>query len=79
VYMATCGCARRIVLARDGTVRTCSDGSDGALGLGDVLDRWVLTRIAPEAFGGAEIVFVADGSEESFALTTEGVLYTWGT
>ena len=33
----------------------------------------------PAAFGGAKIVFVAGGSDISFAVTAEGILYIWGT
>jgi len=79
VCMASFGYGHQVVLASDGAVWTSGDGSAGVLGLGDLVDRWVPTRIAPQAFGGAKIVFVAGGAEDSFAVTAEGLLYTWGT
>jgi len=60
-------------------VWTCGEGTFGALGHSDLLDRWVPTRIAPAAFDGAKIVFVAGVSDISFAATAEGILYIWGT
>ena len=64
---------------RYGAVWTCGEGTFGALGHSDLLDRWVPTCIAPAAFGGAKIVFVAGGSDISFAVIAEGILYIWGT
>jgi len=78
VHMAACGVCHLIVLASDGAVWTCGECSDGELGLGDLLDRWVPTCLAPEVFDGAEIVFVAGGLEVSYAVTVEGILYAWG-
>jgi len=78
VHMVACGVRHQLVLTADGGVWTCGEGMAGLLGLGDVLDRWVPTRIAPAAFGGAKIVSVEAGSFRSFAVTAEGILYSWG-
>ena len=40
---------------------SCGQGEYGLLGNGDIRDTWVPMRIAPAAFGGAGIVFVATG------------------
>jgi len=79
VYMVCCGFQHQLVLTEDGAVWTCGEGTFGALGLSDLLDRWVPTRIMPAAFGGAKIVCVAGGSDISFAVTAQGILYIWGT
>jgi len=79
MYMVVCGYNHQLVLTEDGAVWTCGEGTFGALGHSDLLDRWVPTCIAPAAFGGAKIVFVAGGSDISFAVIAEGILYIWGT
>jgi len=78
VHIAACGYYHKLVLTEDGAVWTCGKGENGLLGHGDLCDMWVLKHIAPAAFGGARIVFVATGSYNAFAVTAEGILYFWG-
>jgi len=78
VLMAACGWYHKLVLTKDGCVWSCGQGEFGLLGPGDESDVTVPVRIAPAAFGGARIVFVAAGPFHAFAVTAEGLLYYCG-
>ena len=78
VRMAFADFTRQLTLTADGSVWTCGSGEDGLLGNSNLLDLGVPTRIDPTAFGHATMVFVTGNNRHSFAVTTEGILYSWG-
>jgi len=78
VRMAFVDFTRQLTLTADGSVWTCGSGEDGLLGNSNLLDLGVPTCINPTAFGHATMVFVTGNNRHSFAVTTEGILYSWG-
>jgi len=57
---------------------SCGRAHCGQLGLGVTADQLVLTLVAAEQFGGAQIVMVAAGFAHSVVLGAEGAVWTWG-
>lgn len=76
--MAACGSEHTIILTAAGDVWVFGDGGGGQLGLGDLQDRFVPTKVSAESFRGAKIGMVAAGAFHSVALTMEGAVFTWG-
>ena len=75
--MVACGGGHMLVLTAMGLVWSCGFGGCGQLG-GDAGMQLVLTLVAAERFGGAQIVMVAAGAAHSVALGTNGRVWTWG-
>ena len=72
-----CGECHTLVLSGNGKIYSFGFGRWGQLGHGDTQDRLTPTHIeAP--FEGKVIEQVACGRTHSMALSSEGVLYTWG-
>ena len=65
-------------LAADGAVWTWGRGRFGALGHGDGEARWTPKRLEKEAFGGWSAGMVACGDHHTMVLTTDGLLWTFG-
>jgi len=70
---------RQVILMEEGSVWTCGSGEDGLLGHDNLFDLWIQMRIDPAAFGNARMVFVTGNEEHSFAVSTEGILFSLGT
>ena len=77
VVMVSCGSRHTLVLTEDGDVWSFGCGGWGRLGLGDVADRMVPSRLA-SGFGGSKVAFVAAGASHSLAITVEGDVWSWG-
>ncbi|WP_158299402.1 RCC1 domain-containing protein [Paenibacillus antri] len=63
-----------VLLAGDGTVWTVGDNSDGQLGDGTTIDRYVLMQV-PDL---TDVVEVAAGEEFTLALKSDGTVWAWG-
>lgn len=70
------GNKRCLALGRGGRVFSWGDGSDGQLGHGD--DQHLDLPRQVEALADLEIAAVVAGASHSFAITTDGKLYSWG-
>lgn len=72
----TAGNKRALALARDGSVYSWGDGAGGQLGHGDEMHLKLPQVI--RALEALDVAQVVAGASHSFALTTEGALYSWG-
>ena len=61
-----------------GALWSCGRGAHGQLGLNDMNNRMVPTRVNAQRFGNTKIVSAAAGFTHSAVVTEDGVLYTWG-
>ena len=74
-----CGARFSLVLTAIGEVWNCGLGAFGQLGHGDSRNRFRMTRVNPDHFGGNTITFIAAGHEHSMALRgADSTLFTWG-
>jgi hypothetical protein len=76
--LVACGDAHSVAVAQDGGLWSWGRGHRGRLGHGDEHDKLVPTRVAPECFGGAQVVTAACGAAHTAAATARGELFTWG-
>ncbi|HYE04180.1 MAG TPA: cadherin-like domain-containing protein [Planctomycetota bacterium] len=74
--MIAVGEAHTVYLADDGTVWCWGDNSQGQLGDGTNTPQLTAKRVSDAAI--VDIVAVAAGSYNTFALRADGVLYSWG-
>ena len=65
-------------MTEEGVLWLCGAGENGALGLSDINDRRVPTRVDAQHFGDAKVVSAAGGRFHSAAVTEHGSLYAWG-
>lgn len=72
----TAGYHNNLVLTEKGDVWSWGWGAHGQLGLGDTRDREIPTII--DALSGLGVVSLSCGDRHSFAVTTEGAVYGWG-
>jgi len=70
------GNKRSLALSRGGAVYSWGDGSDGQLGHGDDLNLDTPRQVA--ALAHLEVATVVAGASHSFAITTDGALFSWG-
>jgi len=78
VRMAACGDRHTLILTEEGVLWVCSKGEHGVLGLNDINNRRLPTRVEAQHFGDAKVVSAAGGFNHSAAVTEYGGLYTWG-
>ena len=78
VSTVSCGSAHTLVLTEDGAVHSFGSGGSGELGHDDRVNRALPARIPQAHFGGARVVSAIAGSHVSFAISSEGILYSWG-
>jgi len=78
VHMAACGYEHTLIVTEEGTLWTCGQGENGALGHNDINDRRVPTLVEAHHFGNAKVVSAAGGRFHSAVVTEHGGLYTWG-
>lgn len=76
VRAITAGNKRALALARDGSVFSWGDGAGGQLGHGD--ETHLQTPQAIRSLEALDVVQVVAGASHSFAVTSEGELYSWG-
>ena len=76
VTQLTCGDHHSIVVTNQSTVYAWGCNAKGQLGLGDLKLRSRPVRV--DRLWGIPIVNVAAGGEHSLAVTTNGMLFTWG-
>ena len=76
VTQLTCGDHHSIVVTNQSTVYAWGCNTHGQLGLGDLKLRSRPVRV--DRLWGIPIVNVAAGGEHSLAVTTNGMLFTWG-
>jgi alpha-tubulin suppressor-like RCC1 family protein len=76
VTQLTCGDHHSIVVTNQSTVYAWGCNEKGQLGLGDTKLRSRPVRV--DRLWGIPIVNVAAGGEHSLAVTTNGMLFTWG-
>jgi len=76
VHMVACGFKHTLIVTKEGALWTCGEGN-GALGLNDINNEWLPTRVEVQHFGDAKIVSAAGGNCHSAAVTEHGGLYTW--
>jgi alpha-tubulin suppressor-like RCC1 family protein len=76
VTQLTCGNHHSIVVTNQSTVYAWGCNAKGQLGLGDLKLRSRPVRV--DRLWGIPIVNVAAGGEHSLAVTTNGMLFTWG-
>ena len=78
VVMLTAGKRHTVALSEEGHVFTWGHGGNGQLGQGSAEDLLSPRLLEPGRFGGEKMVFVAAGGDHTVAVTTGGLLYTWG-
>ena len=78
VTMVSCGGRHTVVVTELGAVFSFGYGGAGQLGHGDRSNRVVPVQIEAAQFRMAKIVFVAAGISHSGAVSSEGVVWTWG-
>jgi len=78
VLTAACGVEHTLAVTEAGALWSCGSGATGKLGLNDMNNRRVPTRVDAQRFGNTKIVSAAAGSTHSAVVTEDGVLYTWG-
>jgi len=78
VRMAACGDRHTLILTEEGVLWVCGKGEHGVLGLNDINNRRVPTRVEAQHFGDAKVVSATGGFNHSAAVTEYGSLYTWG-
>lgn len=66
-----------LLLDTQGRVFVFGSGDDGQLGLKDG-SKIALVPTEVDALKGIPVAFIAAGSDNSFAITTEGKVYVWG-
>ena len=79
IVMVAAGGNHTAALGECGSLWAWGDGSQGQLGLGNIEDRLVPTRVgAEEAFGGSKARMVACGGARTLVLTVSGELWVCG-
>jgi len=78
VLTAACGSMHTLTVTEGGSIYSFGEGGRGMLGHNDEHNRPVPTHIEAQHFGDAQIVSVAAGHDHSWAVTADGVLFTWG-
>lgn len=68
-----------IGLSNKGRIFTWGNNKNGQLGNGEVRDAYYEPVDITKDFGGAKIISVFAGSPLSYALTSDGRIYNWGT
>lgn len=71
-----CGRSFSLCLTEKGDVYSFGDGSDGALGLGDKQRKPTPTKV--EALSGKGVKQIAAGRDFSFAVCSDGKVFSWG-
>ena len=61
-----------------GDLLMCGYGQEGALGLGNLDNLWIPTKVPREKFHGSEVLMVACGYFHTVVVTTKGTVYTFG-
>lgn len=74
--MISCGLQHTVILTDDGEVLTCGVGEYGLLGTGNTLDA--LTPVTVDSLIKEDIVQIAAGYDHTLALTSKGLIYSWG-
>jgi alpha-tubulin suppressor-like RCC1 family protein len=79
VVRTTVGSMHCLALCSDGTLFAWGNNSSGALGIGGTTNSLVPAEVnRTGALAGKVVVSIAAGSETSFALCSDGSLFTWG-
>ncbi|GBG32388.1 Bifunctional serine/threonine-protein kinase/NEDD4-like E3 ubiquitin-protein ligase [Hondaea fermentalgiana] len=78
IVSVSCGREHTLLLSRSGMVFSCGVATCGRLGLGDAgRDRLIPTRIKGN-LEDEQVVAVSAGDAHSLAVTSDGVVYSWG-
>lgn len=75
-FKVSAGCNHIFLLSKDGNLYACGNNFYGQLGLGDLKDRSVFTRVSTKNMGSIRAIKAGNGC--TFALTTKGKLYACG-
>ena len=78
ILTAVCGNDHTLAVTEVGALWSCGQGAHDALGLNNINDRWVPTRVDAQRFDNSKIVSAAASYTHSAVVTEDGVLYTWG-
>lgn len=78
VVMLATNYFHNVAVAHDGAFWVWGFGRFGQLGLGDLENRLVPTRVAPEEFGGSPVLTAACGSSHTLVATEVGGVYSCG-
>jgi alpha-tubulin suppressor-like RCC1 family protein len=73
----SCGQLHTIVLMTDGTIWGTGDNDDGQLGLGNITDCEILTRMDTTMIQGRTPQYISCGEDHTIVLMTDGTI--WGT
>ncbi|KAG1671551.1 hypothetical protein FOA52_011273 [Chlamydomonas sp. UWO 241] len=76
IVAVSCGASHTLAIGESGCLWACGSNGAGQLGVGNLVDSRVLTRV--QHLPCTRIVSVAAGAAHSIALASDGSLYTWG-
>jgi alpha-tubulin suppressor-like RCC1 family protein len=82
VVLVSAGAAHSVAVTLDGALWAWGNGEFGRLGVGDVSNRLIPTRVGVDdafgGFGGSGVLLAACGDKHTLAVTNDGTLWSWG-